>query len=87
MRAAYQKSASGEDNVFSKAVEPPTGRRPGNIAHDDEEYSSAIDKQLQKEAMELRKKLNDAQVHLKASEAELEQLRATIQNQSSALHM
>ncbi|KAL5110545.1 hypothetical protein TcWFU_006533 [Taenia crassiceps] len=71
----------GEENVFS-------GNKGGKgNPQESVEESNSIEAELQREAEDLRKKLAEAQKHLRESEAELTQLRATVETQSSQLHI
>ncbi len=63
-------------------MKPPIGRGPKPATE-----PASVEADLHKEAIDLRRKLIEAQSHLRESEAELDQLRATVENQSSELHM
>ncbi|CDS42945.1 ras and EF hand domain containing protein [Echinococcus multilocularis] len=71
----------GDDSVF--------GRRRAwkGKSQESVEESNSMEAQLQHEAEDLRKKLVEAQKQLRDSEAELTQLRATVETQSSQLHI
>lgn len=71
----------GDENVFS-------GRKGWKEkSQESVEEGNLAEAELQREAEDLRKKLAEAQKHLRESEAELTQLRATVETQSSQLHM
>ncbi|VDD79863.1 unnamed protein product [Mesocestoides corti] len=82
------KLAPTEDGVFAfGGFKNRIGNGHPQSAEDLKAQEASAESALLKEAMELRKKLMEAQQHLRESEAELTQLRATVETQSSQLYM